>query len=226
MVWTALCCGLDSEFGGQGIRGTVYLFRNYGDRNYGDTLLNPQTQHLTPPHRATAPSRTVGRGHGIPCPRNPKNHFPTRRRFAYPARVRWGWPAQRMDRPVVCASRRKGAGDDRRGRPGSTAERSQWQVHHVKSRSAVSKLETGQRAGGIQTSTHCPLLKPQRRRIRAQNAATPRRSSVPPATPRQPSGWPGWGRLHILRASASFDKLRMSGVWVLINHSWHAPQAR
>ena len=87
---------------------------------------------------------------------------------------------------------RAGAGDDRRGRPGFTSRTFAKQVRHVCApfRRVIAGMGTS--AGGIK-SRRVIVTYNQRRRVRAQNAATPRRSSVPHLPPAA-SGWPGCWR--------------------------------
>ena len=111
-------------------------------------------------------------------------HFPTHAPKAYPPnRPVWLQP-DRMDLPAMTVFGRAGAGDDRRGRPGITSRTFAKQVRHVCApfRRVIAGMGTS--AGGIK-SRRVIVTYNQRRRVRAQNAATPRRSSVP-CPPRRP----------------------------------------
>lgn len=88
-----------------------------------------------------------------------------------------------------------GAGDDRRGRPGIQAERSQA-GRTTTSGSAPShrSWRRDPRPVAFKSRRVTILSYPKRRRVRARNAATPRRSFVP-CSPRQPERWPGSRRI-------------------------------
>ena len=84
----------------------------------------------------------------------------------------------RMDRPAVAAFGHSRAGDDRRGRPGSSSRTFAKQVRHVCA-SLRRVFDGGGDIGWRHQISARILIFNQRRRVRAQNAATPRRSSVP-----------------------------------------------
>ena len=114
-----------------------------------------------------------------------KNHFPTHPHSAYPPAVRRA-AALRMDLPPVCATRCRRGGDDWRGRPGFKPN----VRRRASSPCAVSPPSRYAGGGALSRwqnlDAHFPTpTTKKRRRVRAQNAATPRRSSVLLRPPRQ-----------------------------------------
>ena len=131
-----------------------------------------------------------------------KNHFPTARQIAYALARPMRLQALRMDHPSACASRHTRAGGDRRGRPGTRSRTFAMADRHDTRRSVASQAGAVASAGGIKSRRDFDFSRiPKRRRVRARNAATPRRSSVslPPAA----KGWPGRLCAHIVLARCS-----------------------
>ena len=151
-----------------------------------------------------------------PCPlATPRIfHFPTPTPKAYPPNRPAALQRDRMDHPAMTAFGQPGAGDDRRGRPGISSRTFAKQVRHVCApfRRVIAGTETS--AGGIK-SRRVKLTFNQRRRVRAQNAATPRRSSVP-CPPRRPLAGRAFGVVAAKRSDGG-------GAEWCVRQSWRHP---